>query len=183
MADRRNKTTRDMALTMGVVVVVIAIFAIFEGGFTFAPGGATAGPAPTADVVGNFGQAQRSVTFPITVPRGIPADWHPNSFTITDPQADSLGKVSTVRGGWLTADGAFVMLAESSGSVPQVLDQEVGAAGRVNGTVTVGGSQWSVTAGVRDEAAWVRTDGQTTYLITGNADQADFRTVAAAVSD
>ena len=39
-----------------------------------------------------------------------------------------------------------------------------------------------MTDGRRSEAAWVRTDGDVTFLITGTASPEDFTTLAAAVA-
>lgn len=75
---------------------------------------------------------------------------------------------------------------EAAGDVPQVLANEFGEARQVSGTVDAGGATWSVTTGVRSEVVWIRTvqsaTGETTLLITGNAADEDFRTLAGAVS-
>lgn len=184
--------TKDMGMTMAVVLVVVALIALYGNNVSFAPGGqATEGPVPTADVVGGFSHAKSTMDFPITVPEGVPDEWHPNSLSISDPDVsnDGIARVGTlkaVRGGWITPQDTYIQLVEAAGDVPQVLANEFGEARQVSGTVDAGGATWSVTTGVRSEVVWIRTvqsaTGETTLLITGNAADEDFRTLAGAVS-
>ena len=194
VADRRPTTLRDMALSLGLVAVVALILVGMYGGISFSPGQATDGQTPTADVTGGFQRAEPLVGFTVVIPPGLPADWHPNSFSFTDPATGegpgaTTGGPPAVRGGWLTPESRFIMLVESSGSVPKVLEAELGGTGTrtATGTVQVGGAQspaaeWTVTTGRRGEAAWFRTVDGVTYLITGSAPAADFRAVARAVA-
>lgn len=177
------KTSRDMVLTMGLVAIVVILIAWYGSHLSFGGLSPKSGPVPTADVTRTFTDAKGVLTtFPITVPKDVPADWHPNSASITNPKTDGLGTVPTVRGGWILPDGSFITLVESGGTVAQVLVAEVGSAGPDNGTVDAGGATWTKTTGVRTEVAWVRADGHTTYLITGNAPPAAFSTLAESVA-
>lgn len=179
-------------MTMAVVLVVVGLIALYQRNVSFAPGaGVTQGEAPTADVIDGFGHAAATMDFPITVPRDIPEDWHPNSFSVSDPAVDNLGvtkvgSIPAVRGGWITPGGAFITLVEADGTADQVVTGELGDTRTSTGTIQAGGAEWTVTTGVRDEAAWLRSDehpdGMTTFLITGNATEADFRAVAEAVA-
>lgn len=193
VADRRSLGMKDMAMTMVVVLVVAGLIALYQRNVSFSPGAqVTVGETPTADVVNGFRHAKTTLSFPIVVPAGLPEDWHPNSLTVSDPTTDNLGvtkvgTVPTVRGGWITPAGAFIMLIEAGGTVDQVVAGELGETRPATGEIEAGGATWTVTTGVRDEVAWLRTaegaDGVTTFLITGNAPEADFRTLAAAVAD
>ncbi|MET3806702.1 hypothetical protein ABIB25_003722 [Nakamurella sp. UYEF19] len=181
MADRRNKTVRDMTISMGVIVVGVLILGILNGGFSFSPGKASGGIAATADVQGRFGTAGRTAGFAVIVPKGVPAAWKGSSFSITDPPGTKEAP-PTVRAGWLTPDGSYITLIESSGPVAAVLGAEIGqTSGAVSGTVTAGGASWTVSPGVRQETAWTRTAGAVTLLITGNATVADFTTLAGTI--
>jgi hypothetical protein len=181
-----------MVMTMVVVLVVVGLIAVYGNNVSFAPGGPTPeGPVPTADVIGGFSHAKATMDFPITVPDGVPDEWHPNSLSVSDPDGsnDGLAQVGTlqaVRGGWLTPQDAYIQLVEADGDIPQVLANEFGQARQVTGTVDAGGARWSVTSGVRSETAWIRTvqaaSGETTLLITGNASDDDFRALAEALA-
>jgi hypothetical protein len=181
VADRRNKTIRDMSITMGVILIAVLLIAIYNGGFSFSPGMATGGTAPTADVQAGFQTAGRVTGFPAVVPKAIPADWHPNSVSVS---AGSAQAPPTVRGGWLVRGGAYITLIESSGDPAELLPIELGpqSADVAIGSVTAGGANWTVSQGVRDEQAWWRTEGGVTFVITGDATPAEFSTLAAAVA-
>ncbi len=172
-----------MVLTLSVVLVVVAFIALYGSRVIFAPVGSPAtGEVPTADVVGGFRHAQRSLDFPVTVPAEVPAGWHPNSFSVSDPERNGPGTVASVRGGWVTPAGAFIMLVESAGDPNQVLQSEIGSVGTSRGTSHAGGATWTVTTGVRSEAAWIRSSGRTTFLITGSASEADFVALAESIT-
>ncbi len=170
-------------MTMAVVLVVVAFIALYGSRVIFAPGAQpVTGDVPTADVVGGFTHAQQSMSFPVTVPTGIPKSWHPNSFTVSTPTVDGSVTLPTVRGGWVTPAGAFVTLIESSGDEGQLLQAEIGSVGASDATTSAGGATWTVTSGRRSEVAWIRSSGGVTLLITGNAPEQDFVTVAESVS-
>jgi hypothetical protein len=184
--------TKDMVMTMTVVLVVVGLIALYGQNVSFAPGGqASGGAAPTADVIGGFSHAKTTMDFPITVPDGVPAAWHPNSLSVSDPEVSNdgiaqVGTLKAVRGGWITPTDTYVQLVETAGDTAQTLQSEFGEARSVSGTVQAGGATWSVTTGVRSEVAWIRTvetaAGRTTLLITGNATPDDFRALAGAVA-
>lgn len=178
----RNKTMRDMVLSMGLLVVVVLLFVGINGGFTFSPGTPTdSGPVPTADATGEFAKASRTLPFSPIVPQSLPASWHANSATHTDPDGLAAGTPLTVRGGWLIPDGKFIALIATNSDASTLLASEFGAAGTEQGTVVIDGASWTVTTGVREEQAWFRSIDKVTYLITGSAEQSAFHTLAAAV--
>ncbi|MDQ6658925.1 MAG: DUF4245 domain-containing protein [Actinomycetota bacterium] len=182
-AARKNKTVRDMALSMGLIAVVVLIFVGMYGGFSFSPGRPTStAPPPSADAVREFADAHRLLPFTPAVPKGIPTDWHANSAAITNPATADPNTVLTVRGGWLTPTG-FVTLVASDARPAALLRSEFSDAGPDHGTVLVGRTEWTVTTGIRAEAAWYRVGGGgITYLITGDADAATFHTLAASIA-
>lgn len=182
VADRSKMGTKDMIAAMAVVLVVVVLIALYASNMSFAPGARVDdGPVPTADVVPGFAHAAETMPFPVLVPTGLPEDWHPNSFSVSTPQVDGIGTPPTVRGGWITPAGAFITLIESSADAAALLSAELDASGSHQGTVEAGGAEWTLTTGVRTEAAWVRTAGETTVLITGNAAEADFLLLADAL--
>ncbi len=180
VAERRNKTIRDMAISMGVIIIGVLVIVGLYGGFSFAPAGPRGGVAPTADVQGGFETAGRVTGFEVVVPKKIPADWHPNSFTISKP--DPAGAPAAVRGGWLTPSGSFISLIESPAPAAALLTAEIGQAGPSTGSTTSGGAEWTVNPGRRTELAWVRTAGGITLLITGSATPAEFARLAQTVA-
>lgn len=182
VADRKNKTIRDMGISMGVIVAIALVFSLLNGGFSFSPGRASGGSTQTADVQGGFATAGRTTAFSVVVPKGVPAAWHGSSFSLT-PAPGTAAAPPTARGGWLTESGSYITLIESSGAAPAVLTAEIGAdAARTTGSVIAGGVQWATGPGVRQETAWSRFAGGVTYVITGNASPGDFQKLATAVT-
>lgn len=182
VADRRNKTVRDMTISMIVIVIGVLLLVAFQGGFSFSPGTPSGGTAPTADVQGSFSTADRLTGFAVVQPRGLPATWHGSSFSFTRAPGTS-DAPPTVRGGWQTPTGSYITLIESSGEQAAVLRVELGQAdGSTTGSVTAGGARWGISAGVRNEAAWSRTAKGIVLLITGNATTAEFSQLAVALA-
>jgi hypothetical protein len=181
VADRRNKTMRDMALSMGLLVVVVLAFVFFNGQASFSPGGPSGGAVPSANVQSGFAEAKADTGFTALMPQGLPANWSPNSFSTTGLH-DAGGVSPTARGGWITPDGRFITLIQSTGTIPQVQQAELGATAAVTGSIDAGGASWKVTSGRRGEQAWMRTDGALTLLITGDAPVSDFQTLAQSIA-
>lgn len=177
----------DMAVAMAAVLVVVLAIAWYSGTLSLGPpGGSDPEQTHTADIDAGFDHAASVVDFPLLIPRDLPDGWHPSSFTFDNPAAaGSLADTgpAVVRGGWVTQDGDFITLIESDASIGQLLAVEIGAgAGIDRGTVVAGGATWSITDGRRAETVWIRSIGATTVLITGDAPEDDFMTMARAIA-
>jgi roadblock/LC7 domain-containing protein len=170
-----------MALSVGLLAVITLVLVGMYGGVSFSPGGPADGQVITADVTGGLQKAEPLVGFPVVIPASLPSNWTPNSFTFTE-KPGTTGQPPAARAGWLTPEGRFVTLVQSSGAVTDVLTSELGAAAPATGTVQAGGQTWTTTTGRRSEQAWFRTVGDVTYLITGSAPADDFSTLAAQVT-
>ena len=181
VAVTRAKTLSSMAIAAAVLGLVAFGLMFLYGNASFAPAGPSDGQAPTADVDGGLTRAAPLVGFPVVIPTGVPDDWHPNSFSFTaapgTPEAPA-----AVRAGWLTEQGRFLTAVQSAGALADVQQAELGEVGPATGQVDVGGVTWTEVPGRRSEAAWVRTAGGVTYLITGSASVEDFQKLAAAVA-
>lgn len=171
-------------MTVALVVLAVSAFGLMflYGQASFSPGAPGEGQAPTADVTGGLNRAAPLVGFPVVIPEDLPDEWHPNSFTFTAaPGSDD--QPAAVRAGWLTDQGRFITLVQSSGELPQVQSAELGLVGSATGVEDVDGQAWTVVPGRRDELAWVRPAGDVTYLISGSATPEDFHTLAVAADD
>ena len=169
-----------MALSVGILAIITLVLVGMYGGVSFSPGGPADGQVIATDVTGGLQKAAPLVGFPVVIPAGLPDGWTPNSFSFTAAPG-SAAQPAAARAGWLTPQGRFITLVQSGGAVTDVLTAELGAAAPPNGTVQVGGQQWTVTTGRRSEQAWVRTAGGVSYLITGSASADDFRALAAQI--
>lgn len=172
---------RDMALSMGLIVVVVVAVAWLYNGMSVSPGRATdEGTAPTTNVAAELTKVQRVVDYRPVQPAELPADWKQQSFTYA-LAADAPAKAATVRAGWLTPDGKFISLVQAPAPIQTLLSGEFGSSAPTTGTVNEGGMDWSVTTGMRQEVAWYREFGNLTVVITGSATESDFRVLAAAL--
>lgn len=176
---RAGLRMRDMVGAVVVLVAIIGVIMAIYGGCTFSPGGPTVDQSaiPSADAAGELSRTARSVDFAVRSPE-VPKGWRANSSS-TSPVA--AGEV-LVRVGWITASGAFVQLSQSGGAVADVLVTETGAqeAPAKTGTVDVAGVTWTTYPSRRDEPAWVATIDGTVLLITGSAQEKEFRELATA---
>ena len=182
VAVTRPKTLGSMAMAAAVLGVIAFVLMFLYGNASFAPVGPSEGQAPTADVDGGLTRAAPLVDFPVVIPKELPDDWHPNSFSFTAAPGTT-DAPAAVRAGWLTEQGRFVTVVQSGGTVDQVQQAELGLVGRATGQVQVDGVTWTEVPGRRAEVAWLRTEGDVTDLITGSASAEDFQKLATAVAN
>ena len=179
---RSAMSVRDMAGAVGVLVVLALVVAGLGRACTFAPGGPQVDQSatPTIDAPADLARFAKEVPFPVRVP-AVPAGWRANSSGIDRVGGDSTARV--VRVGYLTAEHRFVRLLQGDVPEEQMLRVQTGtkAVGAV-GPVDVAGTRWVVYGGQgRDEPIWIADTGGARYLITGSADEPDFRALAQAV--
>jgi Protein of unknown function (DUF4245) len=175
---RPRATLRDLIGSLVVLLVIVGAIVGIGRGCSFSPGGpSVAAPTRTVDVGLDLASAARSVDFPIRRP-SLPADWRANTASTT---AVGRGDSVIVRVGWLTP-ARYIQLSQSGGSVNDVVIAETGQAEAISsGSVDVNGTRWTTYPGRRAEQAWVTKLDRTTVLITGTADEAEFRTMATAI--
>ena len=162
-------------LVVGLVVVLLLMGQLGVGSSTDYL------PALTADAVGGLERAKADLDLPLIVPVGLPSNWQANSFQMVEP--GGTGQPAVVRAGWLTADGRFIALVQSTADPADLVATEIATPGSVGkGTTTAGGVDWQIYPGVRNEVVWVRGAGSLSQLITGSASESDFQVMAAAVA-
>jgi uncharacterized protein DUF4245 len=180
---RARTTTRDLIGSLVVLLVLIGLVVVLTRGCEFSPSGPTVDPntVPSVDATRELTSAGRRVDFPIRVP-ALPADWRSNSMNTVPVGAGSEATVA-VRVGWITPGEGYLRLSQSKAPVEPLVVTEAGGGitPQNRGTVDVGGRQWKVFPGKGTEVAWVLALDEVTLLITGNASEPDFRTLATAV--
>jgi len=162
-------------LVGGLVVVLLLMGQLGVGNST------DDAAAPAADAIGGLERAKAELGLPVVVPNGLPSNWQANSFQVS--ASTGAGDPTVVRAGWLTPDGRFVSLVQSTASPGDLVTAEIVTPGSADrGTATAGGLEWQVYPGLRDEVVWVRAAGPLSQLITGSASESDFQVLAAAVA-
>lgn len=191
MAVRRNKTVRDLVLSMTAIIAVVGVFAWLFFGASFSPGQASGGVAASADVsLGYKNLPHRDVPFAVAVPTGLPASWQGSAFahSTAPPNTAASGAPATapdpayVRAGWLLPGGSFIEVVQSTDTVAQVETTELGNPSVASGSVGAAGATWTVSPGRRQELVWTRTSGPITFLITGDAPQSAFHLLATSLA-
>jgi hypothetical protein len=170
---------------IGAIVVLLVMVGAVVGltrACTFSPGGPAVDPssAPTVDATSALRVAAASTDFAVRLPV-VPPGWRANSSSTSAVGSGATAAVA-VRVGWLTAQGRFVQLSQSGAKPGDLVAAETGRpAQSASGETDVAGTRWAHYPGRRDELAWVTTLDGVCLLITGTGDDAEFRTLAAAV--
>lgn len=178
---RSSMSVRDMAMAVGVLVALALLVAGVSRGCAFAPGGPQVDQdaVRTIDAPADLARYAGEVPFPVRVP-AVPPDWRAQSSGVDPVGGGSPERV--VRVGYLTSNHRFVRLLQGAVAEEQMLRVVTGPkAVGATGPVDVGGTRWVVYGGQGgDEPIWVADTGGVRYLITGSADEPDFRALAAA---
>ncbi|GAB3670608.1 DUF4245 domain-containing protein [Saccharopolyspora tripterygii] len=166
-------------MLFAILPLVLVSFGV-AGLFTqcsFTPNGPAvdSGSVPTVNVQAELREATAGVDFPVVEPK-LPANWRANSSNSTTLPSHT----EVVRVGWLTGDAQYLRLAQSNATEEELVAGETRQAPQALGTTEVGGRQWVRYQSVRDEQAWVSERDGVRLLITGNAGEAEFRTLAEA---
>jgi hypothetical protein len=162
---RHGRTTRDMVLSLVVLLIPVAIIVAF----VWARGGddvVVIDPGPT------IAEAQAAHAFPVAVPNGLSSGWKPISSQYTTSD-------NTLRIGYITPTGAAVQLVESSAPTDRMLISELGDDVRPTGVVAAGTAQWNSYELHNGQRAVVLPQRARTVIIVGNAQASELQQLAA----
>jgi hypothetical protein len=185
---------RDMFWSMAPLVVACIVLAGLLGMCSFAPTGPGPGPTPNYDARAGLQADADALRIPIRVPQ-LPDGWNSNSGSRagidngrTDPVTGRPERAVSSTIGYLTPGGLYLSLVQSNADE----DHLVGSLNpdlAPTGVQDVDGTRWVVyEGGERDgkpsEPVWTAQlrgpTGPAQVAVTGAADAADYRTLAAA---
>lgn len=170
MAGRRGfESARDMVLSLGVVLAVVALVVLM-----------TLRETPDAVKVVDATPVVESVRFnaPFAAVSPVPIEgWRITSARVSQPGADPF----RWHLGYYTADGRYAAAGQSDGSKRSYLEDER-AGGTEAGTVRIDGATWTVLERADGErrSLVLTTDGVTT-LVTGSGDIDELTVLAKAL--
>ncbi len=174
MAGRRRgfETLGDMARSMGVVLVVVAVVVLITI--------RTKGQAITlVDVQGTYAQATiGSTPFPLVTPTGLDDRWRATSVYYDPPERTGVPGVTLWHIGYVTPADQYAGVEQTNGPATDALAAEL-TTPKVAGTSTVAGvswQRWSGDGGTR--RALARTDGRATVVVDGTAGWTELETLA-----
>jgi hypothetical protein len=169
-AARRGRfSVRDIALSFGVLVVPILVVII---GFTLLG----AQPVTRVDASDAYSSADAAGQFTVLRAEGLGQDWY-----ITAADTRRTGNDVTLRVGLVAPSGGFARFAESAGPVERVLAGELGGTPRSTGAEEIDGQPWLRYPGRGAENALVSVRQNVVVVVTGTADVAELRELAASL--
>ncbi len=181
-SSRLRSGMRDMLLSLLPLVVIALLLTGITRACSFSPGGPSIDPnsVPSVDVAAGFRQAAQQMPFPVRQP-DLPASWRATTIDVRSGGGTSSAPGPAVRVSWLTPTGHYLRLVESNLGEDVLVSAESGVSPTAHGTVAAGGASWTVYSGVRDEPLWLTEVTGVRLLETGDAQPAEFDSLAAAV--
>ena len=176
----RSSTRKSMAdmvrsLALVLVVVVILLFIGPARALIF-PGRDKIAPVDYSSVVNGF----RTVTgTAVVVPASLPKSWRANAANLTRGKS---AHAASMHIGWALPRSTFIELDETNGGAQPLLRTVLGPAGdAVRGSRSVAGVDWQVRRSQRGELALTGNVGGLFVVLTGNATDSDFATLASSL--
>lgn len=168
---RAGRSPRDMALSVAVLLVPIALLVIFYRVVLNGDAPVTVDPSATIQ------EARSANVFPVVVPAGLSADWHVSTATFRRETAGA-----TLRLGYVAPDDDALQLVESSIAPEKLLPAELGAKPEPRGNFRDGDRAWRQYQARPGENALVLTEPGRTIVVVGTTDEKHLEELAAALS-
>ena len=170
--NRLLQTVRDMVLSLGLVLGVVAFILIVT--VRDEPDD----PVREVDPAPALAGAQANAPFQAQVPQGLPDGWRPTSARVSAPGDEPF----RWHVGFVTPDIEYAAAGQSDGPLEEYLRDER-AGGDEQGTVRVAGERWTVY--VREDGereSLVRVEDGVVTLVTGTGGQDDLIVLAESLS-
>jgi hypothetical protein len=167
---RGGRSPRDMALSLAVLLVPIALLLAFYRGVLGGDAPIEVDPQPA------IASAQSAHAFPVAVPIGLSADWHVTAATFRHADGGA-----TLRLGYVDPDEDPVQLVQSSVPVTALLKAELGDTAAPGGAFRTGAHTWQRYDARPGEAALVLVDKGRTIIVVGATDPTNLEDLATAL--
>ncbi|WP_200209420.1 DUF4245 domain-containing protein [Micromonospora coerulea] len=166
---RSERSPRDMALSLLVLLVPIALLLAFYRGFLGGDEPVTVDPAPAVE------QARAANAFPVSTPADLGSGWRTVSARY---QTEPAG--ATLRIGYLTPEGRGTQLVQSSVPAEKLLPAEL-SGGQPQGTADLPGGSWQRYTARGNQQALVLLEPTRTVIVVGDAGDIELRQLANAL--
>ncbi len=167
---RGGRSPRDMAMSLGILLLPIALLLIFYRVVLDGDKPVSIDAEPTIQ------QARSAAVFPVVVPQGLGDDWHPVSATF---KRDADG--ATLRLGYVDPESDPIQLVESSTPTAKLLPVELGDDPKAVSTFSDGKRTWQRYDARKGENALLLLEKGRTIIVVGLAESESLETFAASL--
>jgi hypothetical protein len=152
----------DMARSLGLVAVVVAVTLLFVPGLIHPSKSEKFQAVDYSDYVSGFHQVTH---LPALTPSPLPSGWKPNAADLTGP-----ARVEHLHIGFAVPGQEYAGLEESVAPPTSFARSVLGASGAIPvDHVTLDGDEWAVSNSARGEYSLRRTVDGITVIVTGSA--------------
>ncbi|MEU5783689.1 DUF4245 domain-containing protein [Micromonospora lupini] len=169
-ATKAERSPKDMAISLLVLLIPIALLLAFYRGFLGGDQATTVDPAPAIE------QARSANTFPVSEPQGLGSGWRTVSARYQTVEGGA-----NLRIGYLTPEGRGVQLLQSNVPVEQLLPAELTDQSQPQGPTELAGRTWQRYTARGNQQALVLLEPTRTVLVVGDARDNELRDLAGAL--
>ncbi|WP_053675311.1 DUF4245 domain-containing protein [Streptomyces sp. NRRL B-1140] len=165
----KQKTARDMILSMGIIILVAGFV------YLFIPHDDSAPEVKAVDYRVELLTARRAASYPVAAPEGLPGAWKATSVRFRGDEYDAWHL------GFHDPEGEYVAVEQSTQRRPVFLDEATQGAHETGKTQKIDGETWTRYEGGRYDALVLQGTKGSTTVVTGTASFAQLARMAGAL--
>ncbi|MEU8296695.1 DUF4245 domain-containing protein [Micromonospora sp. NPDC048909] len=169
-ARRSERSPKDMAISLLVLLIPIALLLAFYRGFLGGDQASTVDPTAAID------QARSANAFPVSQPADLGSDWRTVSANYQTVEGGA-----NLRIGYLTPEGRGAQLVQSNVPAERLLPAELTDQAQPQGQADLAGRNWQRYTARGNEQALVLLEPGRTVIVVGDARETELRQLAAAL--
>ncbi|MEV1158935.1 DUF4245 domain-containing protein [Micromonospora chokoriensis] len=164
---KSERSPKDMAISLLVLLVPIALLLAFYRGFLGGDQPTTVDPAPAIE------QARSANVFPVSQPEGLGSDW-----STVSARYQTVEGGANLRLGYLTPEGRGVQLLQSNVPAERLLPAELTDQAQPQGPTELAGRNWQRYTARDNQQALVLLEPNRTVIVVGDARDNELRELA-----
>jgi hypothetical protein len=169
-AAKSERSPKDMAISLLVLLIPIALLLAFYRGFLGGDQARTVDAAPAIE------QARAANVFPVSQPEGLGSGWRTVSASYQPAEGGA-----NLRIGYLTPEGRGVQLVQSNVPAERLLPTELTDQGQPQGPTDLGGRTWQRYNTSSRQQALVLLEPTRTVIVVGDARDNELRQLASSL--